>query len=154
MSRKSFATCSGCEASTAKTAAAVSAASGLSFSTSRAARPTSKPISDNRRASDALMPGPAPMIKARRYGKSAIDSSSVCDGGTRRSELRPTPVDRKFGAGRKGRNKRKKEDGLCDFLRRTEPLHGIGLAHLPGKMVGRFLIGESLADDRCFDGTG
>jgi hypothetical protein len=38
-------------------------------------------------------------------------------------ELRPSSVDRKFGAGREGRIKREEEDGLRDFLRRPSALH-------------------------------
>ena len=32
------------------------------------------------------------------------------------SELRPAPVDRKFGAGREGRIEREEEDGFSDFF--------------------------------------
>ena len=39
------------------------------------------------------------------------------------SELRTTPIDRKFGAGREGRVEREEEDGLRDLLRGPEALH-------------------------------
>ncbi len=44
----------------------------LSFLTSRAARPTVAPSADRRRASEALMPDPAPTMRAALYGKFAI----------------------------------------------------------------------------------
>jgi len=50
-------------------------------------------------------------------------------------KLRPTPVDRKFGASREGRIEREEEDGLRNFLRRPEALHGNHTAHLLPNLV-------------------
>ena len=44
--------------------APVSASKGANFSTSRAARVTRSPAAASIRATEALMPGPAPMIRA------------------------------------------------------------------------------------------
>src|SRR5665213_829231 len=52
--------------------APVSRMSGSSFWTLRAARATFTPSPARRRASDALIPGPAPTINALRYGKSGM----------------------------------------------------------------------------------
>jgi hypothetical protein len=57
-------TSAGSEASTAKACAPVSAASDANFSTLRAAKPTWRPAAARPRATDALMPEPAPTIKA------------------------------------------------------------------------------------------
>ena len=69
-------------------------------------------------------------------------------------ELRPSPVDRKFGAGREGCVEREEEDGLRDFLRRPPALHGNHADHLLPKLGGRVFLGEHLAEDRRVDGAG
>src|SRR6185437_2525078 len=70
------------------------------------------------------------------------------------SELRPTPVHRKFGAGRKSRIERQEEDGLCDFLRRSEALHGNHADRLLPNLGGHGFIGKHFVEDRRVDGTG
>jgi hypothetical protein len=60
------ATAAGSEASTWKVAAPVSAASAVSFSVLRAARPTLTPCAASARATEALIPEPAPTIRALR----------------------------------------------------------------------------------------
>jgi hypothetical protein len=60
------ATAVGSVASAANVCARVSAASAASFSTLRAAKPTLRPAAAKPRASDALMPEPAPTIRAAR----------------------------------------------------------------------------------------
>jgi len=62
------ATDSGRPASQVKARAPVSAQSGASYSVVRAASATASPWWANRRASEALRPGPAPTIKALRNG--------------------------------------------------------------------------------------
>lgn len=74
------ATSAASEASTAKRSAPMSPASGRSLSILRAARPTLKPAAANPRATDALMPEPAPTIKAVRYGMSVMDGLLSNDG--------------------------------------------------------------------------
>ena len=49
---------------------------------------------------------------------------------TSASQLRPTAIDRKLGAGREGRIEREEEDGLGDFLRRPPALHRDHTDHL------------------------
>src|SRR5271168_543895 len=68
-------------------------------------------------------------------------------------ELRPSSVYRKFGAGREGRIKREKEDGLRDFLRLPPALHRDHTDHLLPDLGGR-VSGKRLADDRRVDRTG
>ena len=70
------------------------------------------------------------------------------------SELRPTPIDRKFGAGREGRVEREEEDGLRDFLRRPEALHRDRLASSPRDLGGQVFIGERFVEDPRVDGAG
>src|SRR5271163_710809 len=50
------------------------------------------------------------------------------------SQLRPPPIDRKFGAGREGRTEREEEDGLGDLVRRPPALHGVHTDHLLPKL--------------------
>src|SRR5271165_3056517 len=69
------------------------------------------------------------------------------------SQLRPTPVDRKLGAGREGRVEREEEDGLRNFLRRPPALHRDHTNHLFPNLSG-CVTGKRFADDRRVDGTG
>ena len=68
------------------------------------------------------------------------------------SQLRPTAIDRKLGAGREGRIEREEEDGLGDLLRRPPALHGNHAGHLLLNLGGR--IAKRFLDDRRIGGTG
>ena len=70
------------------------------------------------------------------------------------SQLRPTAIDRKFGAGREGRIEPKEEDRLRDFLRRPPALHRDHTGHLLPNLGGLVFTGKHFADDRRVDGTG
>jgi hypothetical protein len=69
-------------------------------------------------------------------------------------ELRPSSFDRKFGTGREGRIERKEEDGLGDFFRRPEALHGNHADRLLPNLGGHVFIGKHFVEDRRVDGTG
>src|SRR6516164_8953356 len=58
------------------------------------------------------------------------------------SELRPTAIYRKLGAGREDRVEREEDDGLGDFLRSPEALHGSHAGHLLPNLGGRVFIGK------------
>ena len=75
-------------------------------------------------------------------------------GGELPSELRPTPVDRQFGAGRKGRLEREEENGLGDFLRRPEALHWNNAKHALLDLSTHVFRGQHLFEDACVDGAG
>jgi len=68
--------------------------------------------------------------------------------------LRPSSVDRKFGAVRVGRVEPKEQDGLRDFLRRPEAFHRDNTGHLLLDLGNRVFIGKHFAEDRRVDGTG
>ena len=68
-------------------------------------------------------------------------------------DLRPSSVDRKFGAGREGRIEREDEDGLCDFVRRPPALHRDHVNHLLPNL-GDGAGGKRFSEDRRVDGAG
>ena len=70
------------------------------------------------------------------------------------SELRPTAIDGKLGAGREGRIEREEEDGLGDFLRLPPALQGNHALHLLLNLGGRVFIGKHFAEDYRVDGAG
>ena len=70
------------------------------------------------------------------------------------SELRPTPIDRKFGSRREGRIEHEEEDGLRNFLRLPPALHRDYTDHLLPNLGGLVFTGKHFADDRRVDGTG
>lgn len=70
------------------------------------------------------------------------------------SEVRPTAVDRKLSAVREGGVEREEKDGLGDFLRRSETLHGNHADRLFPNLGGHGFIGKHFVEDRRVDGTG
>ena len=69
-------------------------------------------------------------------------------------ELRPAPIDRKFGAGREGRVERKEKGRLRNFLRRPEALHGNHADGFLPNLGDHVFIGKHFVEDRRIDGTG